>query len=377
MKSASPSLAECYHILGVPQGASLDEIKHAYRTKAFALHPDLNPSAGASRQFQQLNEAYVILIRLLDSRSGSRATFNSASASGGRAERKGQEAYKEQQERERKAKERRDWQEAARKAREKEEQREREQREAERREWLRREIERQEAERLARQEQARQEKIKQQEARRAAEREREEKLRQAREGGRPESYRRSYSHSYTAQGTPTNGEEKGSATGPMAYNTRYDASSHEESPEDDVKRENLLQDLLNDPFARRVYEDIYSEIQQRKNAALPPEKPKKISMEWGNTSFQLDLTKGIGKAIKGWMRSQIDEEQELFFPASNLFPGAHIRLQIRQGLSHTPKTIEVTLPPDFSIGKPIRLRGMGKKIGHWQGDLYLTLRVKK
>lgn len=77
------------------------------------------------------------------------------------------------------------------------------------------------------------------------------------------------------------------------------------------------------------------------------------------------------------MRSQIDEEQELFFPASNLFPGAHIRLQIRQGLSHTPKTIEVTLPPDFSIGKPIRLRGMGKKIGHWQGDLYLTLRVKK
>ena len=103
MKSASPSLAECYHILGVPQGASLDEIKHAYRTKAFALHPDLNPSAGASRQFQQLNEAYVILIRLLDSRSGSRSAFNSASSAGGRTERKGQEAYKEQQERERKA----------------------------------------------------------------------------------------------------------------------------------------------------------------------------------------------------------------------------------------------------------------------------------
>ena len=376
MKSASPSLAECYHILGVPQGASLDEIKHAYRTKAFALHPDLNPSAGASRQFQQLNEAYVILIRLLDSRSGSRSAFNSASSAGGRTERKGQEAYKEQQERERKAKERRDWQEADRKAREKEEQKERERREAERREWLRREIERQEAERLARQEQARQEKIKQQEARRVAEREREEKLRQAREEGRPESYRRTYSHTYTAQGAAANGDEKISDTGPMAFNTRYESSS-EENSENDARRENLLQDLLNDPFARRVYEDIYSEIQQRKNAALPPEKPKKISMEWGNKSFQLDLTKGIGKAIKGWMRSQIDEEQELFFPASNLFPGAHIRLQIRQGLSHTPKTIEVTLPPDFSIGKPIRLRGMGKKIGHWQGDLYLTLRVKK
>ena len=92
MKSAAPSLAECYRILGVPQGASLDEIKHAYRTKAFALHPDLNPSAGASRQFQQLNEAYVILIRLLDSRAGGRKASGASPSPDERTSRKGRDA---------------------------------------------------------------------------------------------------------------------------------------------------------------------------------------------------------------------------------------------------------------------------------------------
>lgn len=362
MKSSAPSLAECYRVLGVPQSASLDEIKHAYRTKAFALHPDLNPDAGASRQFQQLNEAYVILIRYLDSRAGTQAKPQAGTTPNEQSARKGQEAYKEQQRREQKEKERREWQEAERRAREREAQKEKEQREAERREWLRREIERQEAERLARQEQAKQEKIRQQEARKAAEREREEKLRQASEQKRPEAYRRNYSYTHTATGSPMNGSG---------------ADAEANAGTSDAKRESLLQDLLNDPFARRVYEDIYSEIQQRKQMPAEPPKPKKISMEWGDKNFQLDLTAGLGGAIKGWMRSQIDEEQELFFPASHLFPGAHIRLQIRQGFSREPHTLEVTLPQDFAVGKPVRLKGMGKKIGRWQGDLYLTFRIKK
>lgn len=377
MKSAAPSLAECYRILGVPQGASLDEIKHAYRTKAFALHPDLNPSAGASRQFQQLNEAYVILIRLLDSRAGGRKTSGASPSPDERTSRKGREAYREQQERERKEKERREWQEAERQAREREARQEKERREAERREWLRREIERQEAERLARQEQARQEKIRQQEARAAAEREREEKLRQAGEQKRPETYRRSYSRTHAAPDAPGNAGDASAHANHMAFNTRFDAAGSEEDAGDGTKRETLLRDLLEDPFARRVYEDIYSEIQQRKNAPADPPKPKKLSMEWGNKNFQLDLTDGLGGAIKDWMRGQIDEEQELYFPASSLFPGARVRLQIRQGFSRKPRTLEVTLPQDFVVGKPVRLKGMGKKIGRWQGDLYLTFRVKK
>lgn len=394
MKSTAPSLAECYRIIGVPQGSTLDEIKHAYRTKAFALHPDLNPSDGASRQFQQLNEAYVILIRLLDSRAGARPKAGEGKPQDERASRKGRDVYaeqaakkKEQQERERKEKERREWREAERQAREREAQKEKERREAERREWLRREIERQEAERQARQEQAKQEKLRQQEARKAAEREREERLRQASEQGRPETYRRNYSYTRTGAATVTDVPEGGENaqasaqvsgdTERMAFNTTFAARENGEGAEQGAKRETLLQDLLNDPFARRVYEDIYNEIQQRKNTPAEPPKPKKLSMEWGDKSFQLDLTGGLGGTIKGWMRRQIDEEQELYFPASYLLPGARLRLQIRQGLSRELRTLEITLPHDFAVGKPVRLKGMGKKIGRWQGDLYLTFRIKK
>ncbi|MEG2140775.1 MAG: J domain-containing protein, partial [Bilophila sp.] len=60
------TLKECYQILDLNQSASLEEVKRAYRQRAFALHPDLNPGiADASRQFQRLNEAYVILSKLI------------------------------------------------------------------------------------------------------------------------------------------------------------------------------------------------------------------------------------------------------------------------------------------------------------------------
>ncbi len=48
-------------------------------------------------------------------------------------------------------------------------------------------------------------------------------------------------------------------------------------------------------------------------------------------------------------------------------------MQIRQGLSEDLRTVEITLPPDFTIGKPVRLKGLGKRVGPWQGDLYLTI----
>ena len=76
---------------------------------------------------------------------------------------------------------------------------------------------------------------------------------------------------------------------------------------------------------------------------------------------------------KGWLRRQIDEEQTLALPSANLAPGKRIRLQIRQALSGELKTVEITLPPDFAVGKPIRLRGLGKRVGPWQGDLYLII----
>ena len=51
-----------YDVLGVTRGASEDEIKKAYRTKAKALHPDRNKdNPAAETQFKEVSEAYDAL----------------------------------------------------------------------------------------------------------------------------------------------------------------------------------------------------------------------------------------------------------------------------------------------------------------------------
>lgn len=53
-----------YEVLGIPQGASDDEIKAAYRKMAKKYHPDLNGgSAEAEAKMKEVNEAYNILIK--------------------------------------------------------------------------------------------------------------------------------------------------------------------------------------------------------------------------------------------------------------------------------------------------------------------------
>lgn len=196
--------------------------------------------------------------------------------------------------------------------------------------------------------------------------------------------------------------EEAAAGGAEEQKDPQEQASHNREGERAQKayaEQDVLRDLLNDPFARRVFEDIYSELNRQQSGprATPNEEPPKAqqprreqprrkeapprkntklhqgNIAWGTPNWNRDLNKGVTGVVKDWLRRQIDEEQTLRFPAAHLVPGRRIRLQIRRGLSDELHTVEVTLPADFTPGKPVRLKGLGKRVGPWQGDLYLTI----
>ena len=73
-----------YEILGVSQGASMDEIKRAYRKKAKECHPDLHPDdASATVRMQQINEAYDMLCNPGRYASGKQAGYGAGAQSYG------------------------------------------------------------------------------------------------------------------------------------------------------------------------------------------------------------------------------------------------------------------------------------------------------
>ncbi|EGY24282.1 dnaJ domain protein [Desulfovibrio sp. A2] len=291
------TLRECYRILQVGNGASLDEVKKAYRKLAFELHPDLNPGRPeAARRFQRLNEAYVLLSRTLDA-AGSGGN-GSGAAERESAEREAARAY----------------------------------------------------------EQARQ---------------RFGDMGSGGTGGTGSTGASASSASTGASAGPS-GRASSARAASGADRNRRKAEATYQAGQDEV-----LQDILRDPFARRVFEDIYSQIRRDGGglAARPPKK-RKLSLEWGGKALTVDLTHGIGGAVKGWLRRQIDDEQTVYLPALSIVPGARLRLQVTQGLSGEVRTVEVTLPQDYVVGRPIRLKGLGKRIGPWQGDLYLRILAK-
>lgn len=331
------SLKECYDILKLKKDADMADLKRAYRRRAFELHPDLNPgNPDASREFQLLNEAYVALSAVLKHEDSVRASTGAGRA--GQEESKAQAAKDEPTD-----------------------------------------------EKSDRQAQARAEKEK-----------------QGRNGAEADTGAKE------ADSGPASATDATGATGAAGAGASADAGTNgteqsqeqqnaqtagQKNAQNGYSEHDVLRDLLTDPFARRVFEDIYSELNRQHQEETPPqqeapsveqprEKPAaekrnvklhKSNLAWGTPKWDKDHSKGVTGMVKGWLRRQIDEEQTLALPSANLAPGKRIRLQIRQALSGELKTVEITLPPDFAVGKPIRLRGLGKHVGPWQGDLYLTI----
>ncbi len=322
------TLKECYRILRLDKSASLDEVKHAYRRRAFELHPDLNPGLiDAGTQFQKLNEAYVILskiIALRESQTGRQAGRTDSSDPGQKTAAPSEEKRTAQ----------------------------------------------------GNENTFRHEDV-------SESGEKNDKT------GRTRSDNQSTAEDKTS--------DDSSFTGASTQTTDKTRERKHTGEQVYAEQQEVLKDILNDPFARRVFEDIYSAI-HKNTPPSPPSTPsaeegakntrsqparstpfselKRRGLDWGQSKLSHTFSKKLGGAVKNWLQGQIDEEQVFELPAKRLVPGARIRLQIRRGLSEELTTLDVTLPPDFHPDKPIRLKGMGKQLGHWQGDLYLRFLLR-
>lgn len=63
------NLAPHYQTLGLRRGASLRDVKTAYRELARRFHPDINPGEQAVEQFIQINDAYTAIVEALQAAS--------------------------------------------------------------------------------------------------------------------------------------------------------------------------------------------------------------------------------------------------------------------------------------------------------------------
>lgn len=72
------TLRECYRLLELPSGASLEEVKAAYRRLARRYHPDVNPGGGAQERFMAIAAAYQQLTQRLQGQAAARRNHSRA-----------------------------------------------------------------------------------------------------------------------------------------------------------------------------------------------------------------------------------------------------------------------------------------------------------
>ncbi len=60
---------------------------------------------------------------------------------------------------------------------------------------------------------------------------------------------------------------------------------------------------------------------------------------------------------------------------NQLIPGAKLKFQITQ-FKKKPTQIITKIPENYIPGKAIRLKGLGKRLGPFKGDLYIRIFYK-
>ena len=198
--------------------------------------------------------------------------------------------------------------------------------------------------------------------------------------GRPQGPDEQAKARTTTRPGPPPGPEPGAAHNQQKAKEAYTKASKDNADAGFYfRREQVLQDLLKDPFARQVFEDIYRQVKNdpKRQQKVAAKGAREVSFSWGDRAVSIDMSKGFFGSLKDYLRKQLDDEQTVRLPSTSLLPGTRIRVGIRHGLGNAkPTMVEVTLPPDFIVGRPIRLKGMGRRIGPMRGDLYLRLLAK-
>ena len=263
------NLDKCYARLDLDPGASLDEVKSAFRKRAFDLHPDLHPEdPKASLKFQELNEAYVTLLHHLQ-----KGFAASETSQGKTRTRKASQEYSKQQK------------------------------------------------------------------------------------------------------TRARSRENTASRQRQGQSRQEDASAEAEHG---FRQEEILKNILSDPFARQVFEDIFRAVKRRKPELSKPSftsEAKRLRLQWGTKRLELDASRFTWSGIKMWLKSQLDHEHTVYVHPGRMLPGTSLSFQITR-LGGKPQTIRTTIPPDYQPGRPLRLKGLGRKLGPFAGDLYLRLLPK-
>ncbi|GAB7080796.1 J domain-containing protein [Megalodesulfovibrio paquesii] len=302
---------EAYRILRLSDGAGLEQVKAAYRKLAFTLHPDLNPNdPQAARQFQRLNEAYVLLKQLLDDEGARRP-----SSGGGRGA-----------------------------------SREDARRETPSREEVLRDI------------------LKDPFARQVFE----DIYREARQGPGETA------NPFTAETKPgaTSAKQAASAYAAGAAAGHAGPGKPPPSASSPFTAASPGQPGKTDKTGKTGKAGAGNASKATPGTSLPKKRPRTMRVEWGEKKLHVDLSDGFFGAAKRWMRSWLDEEQVMQLPAVHLRPGVTVRLTVQQGVADATRAVDVVLPSDFVPGRPIRLKGLGRKFGPLKGDLYLRILAK-